>query len=177
MMSIISDYIAKRKSWLKQNGLKAVFALLAGGIVAYVGMSYLETKGRIAILSGESCIANMHVAWVSYSKPSYESIKVNDLIAIDGSALPGHKQGQLIVKFVKAKEGDHVSVSTSRGGVFINDVFQSSSLYHATSAVEFSGKIPKNKLFMMGNTDISFDSRYFGPVAHEKVIGYATKLF
>ncbi len=177
MIGINSDYLNDRKIWLKEKGIKAALVLVASAGLVFAGMSYLETKGRIAILSGESCIAGMHVAWVSFSKPNYETLMVDDMIAVDGSAIPGHNPGQLIVKLVKAKSGDHVSVSTSRGGVFINDVFQSSSLHHATSAVEFAGRVPENKLFVMGNTEKSFDSRYFGPVENDKVIGYATKLF
>lgn len=78
------------------------------------------------------------------------------------------------IKRVIATEGETVQVK--EGSVFVNGKKLYEPYRHDQLPMPDYGptKIPKNKVFMMGdNRSNSQDSRVFGPVAEEKIVGRA----
>lgn len=93
----------------------------------------------------------------------------------------GARPGDRIVKRVMATEGDMVKVKGAE--LYING----SHTERLWLAKSIPGKRPgdfdrditigEGELFLMGSTQESFDSRYWGPIKREEILGAAIPLF
>lgn len=93
----------------------------------------------------------------------------------------GARPGDRIVKRVMAIEGDTVKVESTE--LYING----SHTERLWLAKSIPGKKPgdfdrditigEGELFLMGSTKESFDSRYWGPIKREQILGSAIPLF
>jgi len=95
-----------------------------------------------------------------------------------------YKRGKKFIKKVVCKPGDKLSFKNMHHyyNYFCNDKFiakaykrdsKNKLLQHNT----FIGKIPKDNYFVVGSHDKSFDSRYWGFVNKNQIIGGARKLW
>lgn len=105
--------------------------------------------------------------------------KQNDVVVFDSSLYTGSKSGWYI-KRVIAVEGDMVSYNPLTSDFYVNDEKiatlteeQYKVLLNSTYLTDtLSFEIPKYKLIVFGdNRKISYDSRYFGLIDENKIIG------
>lgn len=87
-----------------------------------------------------------------------------------------------MVKFVRGEPGDVVTI-TSEQFIYINEedhgfgFWLSERLGKEPSDFFGKGTLPENQYWMMGTSDLSFDSRYWGTIHEDQVIGRAYPLF
>lgn len=94
---------------------------------------------------------------------------------------PIYEDGTQMVKYLRGTVGDEVEIS-SEGTITVNGNYEGYGLIHAEklgkSPEDFAGKtVIKNGNWFMGTSHESFDSRYWGTVKNEQVIGKAYPLF
>ncbi len=98
-------------------------------------------------------------------------------------AEPVYANGTLMAKFVAAGPGDTVEV-TPDFRILVNNNEFARGLPHLASLNEeaikrFIGKreLKANQYWMLGTLPKSFDSRYWGPISSEQIVGRAYVLF
>lgn len=95
---------------------------------------------------------------------------------------PFFTDGRLMVKYLRGVPGDDVRIDNDQS-IYVNNEQQGWSLYLAdrlSKPIEaFTGKKTLNtgEYWFMGLSDVSFDSRYWGTVSNEQVVGQAYPLF
>lgn len=95
---------------------------------------------------------------------------------------PFYKEGHVMIKFLRGVPGDELEV-TAEGSVLINGIEKGKGLYHAKTLnrpeTDFIGRgvVKPGQYWVMGLTETSFDSRYFGAIERDQVIGRAYPLF
>lgn len=95
----------------------------------------------------------------------------------------GARPGDRIVKRVRAVAGDTVKVEGTE--LYINGVHQEKDRLWLARSIpgkqpgdfDREVKLGEGELFLMGTTKESFDSRYWGPVKREAILGAAIPLF
>lgn len=85
------------------------------------------------------------------------------------------------IKIVDAIPGDIVSVTseetTVNGSMVGEELRLAKESGHSERELTRSGKIPEGKIWLMGRTKLSFDSRYWGSVSQDNVLGRAYPLW
>lgn len=95
---------------------------------------------------------------------------------------PFFEDGTTMVKYLRGMEGDRIKIDKDQN-ILINDKQQGWGLFLSThleqSPTAFMGEktLAENELWFMGEHDLSFDSRYWGMVHNEQIIGRAYPLF
>lgn len=99
---------------------------------------------------------------------------------------PFYPDGTLVIKRVAGVAGDHVVVSPQ--GVWVNSVYQGGlthveqggklwKLGHRAGEYQRDEQVPLNRWWVMGTNPRSFDSRYWGYVANEQIVGRARAIW
>lgn len=87
-----------------------------------------------------------------------------------------------MVKFVRGVPGDTIDITSSQV-IFINGAdhgfgfWLSDRLGKTPEDFVGKGEIPDQRYWMMGTSDLSFDSRYWGTIHEDQIIGRAYPLF
>lgn len=107
----------------------------------------------------------------------------NAIYAFSAKGLaPFFDDGTEVVKYLRGLPGDHIEI-TSDEAVIINGAEVASGLVLAGALhrdpADFRGKtkLAENAYWFMGESAMSFDSRYWGSVSKEQIIGRAYPLF
>ena len=79
-----------------------------------------------------------------------------------------------IVKKIGCMAGD--TLIEKDGSYYCNDVFVCKSLPGRGNFI-FSGQIPDSSMFIIGDNDMSYDSRYFGFAKVEDIDGILTPIY
>jgi len=94
---------------------------------------------------------------------------------------PYFKDGKVIIKIAAGVTGDHVKVgsqqTTINGSVIIQGLPLADKLGKPSSAFKRDETIPAAAYWVTGKAPKSFDSRYWGYVYDDQVIGRAYALF
>lgn len=167
--------------------LKFLIGFLAVDLVAIalVVVGLLLTGLRIGVdvqrLIGEpACMPSLLYLW---HKPDRDTPRKGDYVVArmpeTGMSI-GARKGDRIVKQVAATEGDRVRIQGT--DLWINEK-HTDRLWLSKS---IPGKAPgdfhrdsvmvEHEIFLMGTTKESFDSRYWGTLRREEIIGYAIPL-
>lgn len=93
----------------------------------------------------------------------------------------GPKEGQKAIKKVIAVSGFHVTIKGTElyvQGRHYDRLWLAKSI-PGKKPGDFDADyvVPEGYFFAYGTEKVSFDSRYFGPVSNERVLGYARPLF
>lgn len=99
---------------------------------------------------------------------------------------PFYQNGTLAVKLVAGVPGDHVTVNTK--GVSVNGRYMGTLLHlqegerlwqmgRRAGEVERDEQVPLGRLWMMGTNPRSYDSRYWGYIQNNQVVGRAIPLW
>ncbi|MFC6674132.1 signal peptidase I [Marinobacterium aestuariivivens] len=95
---------------------------------------------------------------------------------------PVYEDGTEMVKYLRGIPGDHIAIKY-QGNIYVNDKYVGYGLSHAEKIGQpeesFLGeaKLKPGNYWFMGTSDQSFDSRYWGTVKDDQIIGRAYPLF
>ncbi|MCW5941129.1 MAG: signal peptidase I [Fimbriimonadaceae bacterium] len=139
----------KRKTF---TGFTLVLVLMLGVAV------FFQSKFRQVIVSGSSMEPTFHSGqkvWISNAYGLFGGIKRKDVVV-----LAGERAGEFLIKRVYWTEGEVVEPDArSRDIGFLSEY-----------------RVPPGKVWVMGdNRSVSEDSRAFGPVDVDKVLGKVIK--
>jgi signal peptidase I len=124
-----------------------------------------------AILSGD------HIMMEGFTFRSREPRR-GDIVVFKTDGIPPAPPGQFYVKRVAGGPGDHVRISGGR--IYINDMptdFGNASVavLSAVLALNSNVTVPEGRFFVVGdNITNSFDSRYWGFLPRQNIIGRAS---
>lgn len=96
---------------------------------------------------------------------------------------PFFRDGTLLVKRLVAGPGDRIAISAAKAEIRVNDQLIATGLPLADKLkhplTHFAGKrqLPSAEYWFLGECDNSFDSRYWGAVTEQQIIGRAYALF
>ncbi len=109
------------------------------------------------------------------------AIHYGDIVTIDAQGLPGHVGEKNIIKRVIGLGGDRIEVK--EGKVFRNGVALVEPYIHGLATLEgdpaySTVTLAENEIYVLGdNREVSLDSRRFGPVTRDRVIGHVLLRF
>lgn len=95
---------------------------------------------------------------------------------------PFYEDGTQMLKYLRGLPGDLVEIRT-HGNIYVNDEFHGYGLVHAEALHKpidaFLGQatLEPGNYWFMGTSNQSFDSRYWGTVQDDQIIGRAYPLF
>lgn len=127
----------------------------------------------------EHCLPDFHLGLFVRHKPAL--LHQNDLVYFKPIPELSYVRDPYVLKRVAAVPGDHVVIKNQVVSVNGHEVVHGlplASLYkHTTAELERDETVPQGRLFVIGNADLSDDSRYWGYLDAAKVVGTATRLF
>jgi len=85
-----------------------------------------------------------------------------------------NNQGTVYIKRIVGTPGDQVNIE-SNGSIFVNDIeLKIKNVNNTNNGDIFDIKLSENEYFLVGdNRENSFDSRMFGPISRDRIIGKA----
>ena len=83
-------------------------------------------------------------------------------------------QAMVFIKRIVGTPGDHVNIE-SNGSIFVNDIeLEIKNVNNTNNGDTFEIKLSEYEYFLIGdNRENSFDSRMFGPISSDRIIGKA----
>jgi conjugative transfer signal peptidase TraF len=104
-----------------------------------------------------------------------------DLIAFRFPGSEYYKEGSLFVKEIEGISGDYLEIREDRtvwlNAEFLDHVWAADSKRKAVQPFLFSGIIPEGHYFLYAPAPNSYDSRYYGLIGKERIIGKVIPLF
>ena len=104
-----------------------------------------------------------------------------DLVAFRFPGSRYYREGVLFVKEVEGLPGDRLEIRSDRtvrlNGAFLDTVRATDSQGKAVEPFLFVGVIPDNSYFLYSPARNSYDSRYYGLIGKERIMGKAIPLF
>lgn len=126
-----------------------------------------------------SCIPGQ--SWYLIDKEDKNLQPGNIYTFVSRSIPPTIKEGELITKYLRGVPGDRVTLNAD--GVFVNGVKYADKYLFARwmgiDPAKFYGEkiLGPNEYWFMGTGVTSFDSRYWGTVKAEQIVGRSYALF
>jgi conjugal transfer pilin signal peptidase TrbI len=166
-------------TWLKSKKRIAI-KMLAVALVMVSASAFTVTRYGIGLTPGGvapvSCIKDFYRVWLIDKTVSHPE-KRGELWSATGiDVKPIILPRQTVVKYVWGLPGDTVEIHAK--GISVNDQYIDS--YPLTmeglesadlSRFERTITLASDEYFLMGDTAVSFDSRYWGPVNGSQLIG------
>ena len=163
-----SDLVLELLDWLKYILIAVLVGLL---LVVFV----IQRNSVI----GDSMVPNLHEndqLLVEKVSKWFHGIQYLDIITISSKDLPKHDEGPNIIKRVIGLPGDTIEIRAD--GVYRNDVrldepyLPGGTVTRIRSLMYEKVTLGENEYYVLGdNRDISLDSRTFGPVPLDSIIG------
>lgn len=168
-------WIKKKESW-SRFGLKALIVVM---VIALAGGAF-ASRYRIGIDTQlVKCIPGYSIYLIDRKDRGLEK---GAIYAFAAQGLnPLYEDGTQMVKYLRGEPGDHVSVGEH--GIKVNGLTVGQGLTHAETLgvppASFTGEavLKDDNYWFMGTSDESFDSRYWGTVNDDQVIGRAYPIF
>lgn len=150
-----------------------LFALLLGLFIT----AYVVQRNEVVGVSMDPTLQNADRVWVQKLSRLWGGFDRGDIVTVHGAALSdGSLQQEDLVKRVIAVPGDYLEIRD--GLVFLNGtLLEEPYLAHANSTFtpghgSLEITIKEGEYFVMGdNRGASKDSRYFGPIKEEAILG------
>jgi conjugal transfer pilin signal peptidase TrbI len=154
-------------------GLASTMALYLGNGRSFVSVSY----DPHAI----NCLPELHLALLVHRRPG--KVERGDYLFWKASSINAlsYVTENFVLKKVAGVPGDRLSILGDR--VFINDRLVAEGLEDAVlykrpaAAFRRTEVIPVGKYFVIGTARMSNDSRYWGYLAHETIVGKGYRIY
>lgn len=166
---------ARKESWSRFSAKAGVFLALLGLVALFFSRYTIAYDPQDV-----RCLPDHSVYLID--KKDRRMVR-DGLYAFEGKGLtPLFEDGQQMIKRLKGLPGDNVEIDTLES-IIINThvVTRGLSLLEKLDKpiASFVGKgqLGQGNYWFMGETDDSFDSRYWGTVTDEQIIGRAYPLF
>ncbi|MFC3802294.1 signal peptidase I [Cohnella sp. GCM10012308] len=152
----------KKRLYLPVLVLVLVLAAAVGGCASPLSLkSYVADGNSMSptLNDGDKMLVNTDIS---------KEIKVDDLLIIKVN-------GKEYCKRVIGVAGDRIEAK--EGGVYVNDRLLYKTDFMPDDIVKPEITLGENELYMLGdNIDNSLDSRMYGPIERDQVIGRVTKI-
>ncbi|KGM26747.1 S26 family signal peptidase [Photorhabdus sp. RM96S] len=176
MRFAFKKYLVKKESW-KRFGVKAGVTLL----ILWTAGAAFASRYRIGIdPQQEKCLPGYTFFLIDLKDQSLEKGAVYAFSAKNME--PFYKDGTRMVKILTGMPGDKVEINdkwkiTVNGDV-VGEGLQLAGKLHLPES-HFYGKatLKEDNYWFMGKSPFSFDSRYWGTVKNDQIIGRAYPLF
>lgn len=169
-------FMRKRESWPRFASKVALVLGLMAGVGAAAGSRYSIAYDPQEV----SCIEEYDVYLVDHGDT--EMVR-GGLYAFDSGVLePFYKESRPLIKYLKGMPGDQVEINADQQ-VLINGEFVTYGLHLSEKMkrepTSFMGKgqLSENQYWMLGTSQESFDSRYWGAARKEQVFGRVYPIF
>lgn len=157
-----------------KGNIRNILVTILMAVVIFLGMNFsLQSR----IVSGRSMEPSFHNGeWFLLDKLSYhfKSPGRGDVIVF----YPPNNLSEPYIKRIIGLPGEHIEINEGR--IFISNdegdfkLVEKTDLPAIPYSDEYSGIIPEDSYFVLGdNRSASNDSRYFGPVSEDTIIGKA----
>lgn len=172
---MISSFVRKKQSW-KRFGLKAGLFLffLACAVLFF-------NRFTFAFDSQEDRSLPESIVFLIDKKD--KTLERGKIYAFSTQALKGvFNKDNNVVKVLQGMPGDSVEVDSQdrvliNGNVIAEGLPLAELLQKPKTQFHGKGKIQENNYWFMGKSKTSFDSRYWGTVKNEQIIGRAYHVF
>lgn len=181
-MKAISNTYSRSRRWVCLD----LLVLMAGGLVALFWVTFTPPTARVVYNASDS----VPIGWyrVTPLETDPTAVPVDSIVLIDlptDIATLADQRGYLpldipLLKRVGAVPPQHVCIeggSVHIDGVPVAQVLLADAQAHPLPSWTQCRQLRDGELFLLSTTNSgSFDSRYFGPVSVESVIGVAQRL-
>ncbi|NLU53738.1 MAG: signal peptidase I [Clostridiaceae bacterium] len=158
---------------------EAVSWLLHIAVAVALGLSIIVFVGRFAIVDGSSMaptLKNRDVIIIESLTQRFGTIKTGDIVVLKIPELLSGKK-EYAIKRVIATEGQHVEIKD--GSVFVDgrkltENYINGRETQAANSLYDNIIVPEGCIYVLGDNRIpgkSHDSRTFGPVSSDRIIG------
>lgn len=169
--------IRKKRPW-PQYLLSAVVVM----IPILAAQVYFFSRFGIGIdEQAYTCIPGKNVYLIDYQD---RDIRRGNIYLVRSKDLsPIYKEGTKLIKYVRGLPGDRVEVDASDRVLVNGDVLADGlplakeKLARAPESFRGAGVLKADEVWVMGTAYRSFDSRYWGPVSRDRIVGRAYALF
>lgn len=128
-----------------------------------------------------NCLPELHLALLVHSQPS--KVARGDYLFWRASSISAlsYVTDDYVLKRVAGVPGDRLDIRDSK--VFVNEELvaeglEDAVLYkHSAAAFERSEVIPPDRYFMVGTARMSNDSRYWGYLPHDAIVGKGYRIY
>jgi conjugative transfer signal peptidase TraF len=104
-----------------------------------------------------------------------------DLVAFRFPGSRYYEEGLLFVKEIEGMPGDHLAIREDRtawlNGEFLDQVRAADSQGQPVEPYMYDGVIPEGRYFLYAPAPKSYDSRYYGLIERERIVGKVIPLF
>lgn len=165
----------KKESWVTWS-IKAglILAVMIGGYLAFASRYLFAFDPQI-----DRCLPQYRFYLIDTKDQNVERGGIYSYSARNMSQI--YPDGTKMLKIVKGIPGDSVEVSDKgvlvNGQVVANGLFLAEKLGRKADSFYGKGIIKDGEFWFMGESSTSFDSRYWGTVKHEQIIGRAYPIF
>jgi signal peptidase I len=167
----IPDHEAeKEESW--RHMLLDIFQTVAISILLFVGINFVTARIRIESVSMENTLHPGNAVLVNRLAYRFKLPERGDIVVFD----PPFESPEPYIKRVIGLPGDEISIR--EGYVFVNEELISEPYIKDKPVMRGTWIVPENAIFAMGdNRNNSSDSRNWGPVPLENIIGQALFIY
>jgi conjugal transfer pilin signal peptidase TrbI len=127
----------------------------------------------------EHCLTDFHLGLFVRHTPA--RVQRDELVYFKPIPALSYVRDPYVLKRVAAVPGDHVviknGVVTVNGHAVVHGLPLAGVYNHTPAELARDETVPQGRLFVVGNADLSDDSRYWGYLESSKVVGTATRLF
>lgn len=164
----LEGLVPQKKGWIKFDLYIYIHVVIAVVLCAYIFSRFSFGHGLL-----HGCIPADYYMLDHKNK----EFGVGDLVAFKMPMdVPFIKKNSTVVKIVAGKGGDHLKITMhgvyNQGRYFPADAERISKKYDIPpNKIERELIIPEGDMFLIGQTDYSYDSRFWGTINSSSVIG------
>ena len=161
-----------------------VSTFVLGLIFSWITDTWQFSRGRRDTEEAQRLADPVFYYLTKNAKGDYSGLKRGDFVMFEMKGVPPFPDGTRFSLFLAGLPGDHVEVTRDER-ILINGKEAGRGLSRLRLRGQnrpiddfvFSGRLPEKKYYVLGDTEYSFDSRYWGPIDESQIIGRTRALY
>jgi signal peptidase I len=142
-----------------------------------IGIYFLSTRWILGISPSDSLFTHIFIV-----DKNNKDVKKGDIVGFhyQGKEIYHFKKGDKFLKYIACEAGELLTMKDRKyycNDVFISEAIKINSYGDNVEMWEYNGVIPKGKFFTFAPYEFSYDSRYWGFVDRDEIIGKAYEVF